>query len=166
MKFTFQHLLSNVSATLVAGLLLATAGAAKADSPTKISNRFGGPARCLDTFNGGPENDQPHLAECGNFSGQFWRKFNTVSGFMLMSGFRGGQCLTQVNGNRLLLTPCEFLNTQVWRTERVGEYLRLKTLSRPDLCADVVNGGPRNLRVELQPCADLSGQHWRFGEGG
>jgi hypothetical protein len=27
---------------------------------------------CLDVFNGGPNNDQPHLVKCGNLSGQRW----------------------------------------------------------------------------------------------
>jgi hypothetical protein len=27
---------------------------------------------CLDIFNGGPNNNQPHLAKCANFTGQFW----------------------------------------------------------------------------------------------
>ena len=28
------------------------------------------------------------------------------------------------------------------------------------MCLDVVNGGPRNNQVGLQPCGNLSGQHW------
>jgi hypothetical protein len=27
---------------------------------------------CLDIFNGGPNNNQPHLAPCGNYTGQLW----------------------------------------------------------------------------------------------
>ena len=27
---------------------------------------------CLDIFDGGPNNNQPHLAECANVSGQLW----------------------------------------------------------------------------------------------
>lgn len=27
---------------------------------------------CLDIFNGGPNNNQPHLAECANLTGQAW----------------------------------------------------------------------------------------------
>jgi hypothetical protein len=27
---------------------------------------------CLDIFNGGPNNNQPYLAECGNLTGQRW----------------------------------------------------------------------------------------------
>jgi hypothetical protein len=37
------------------------------DSP---QNSGGG--MCLDIFSGGPDNNQPHLAPCANFSGQFW----------------------------------------------------------------------------------------------
>jgi hypothetical protein len=33
---------------------------------------FRGPAMCLDIFNGGPDDNQPHLAQCADLSGQLW----------------------------------------------------------------------------------------------
>jgi hypothetical protein len=38
----------------------------------RLTTKFRGPGMCLDVFNGGPNDRQPHLAPCGNFSGQFW----------------------------------------------------------------------------------------------
>ena len=29
-----------------------------------------------------------------------------------------------------------------------------------NMCLDVVNGGPRNNMLQLNPCADVSGQFW------
>ena len=39
---------------------------------------------CLDIFNGGDNNNQPHLVPCGNFTGQAWTLTRTdtpVEGF-------------------------------------------------------------------------------------
>ena len=38
----------------------------------RLTTLFRGPGMCLDIFNGGPNNDQPHLTKCSNFSGQLW----------------------------------------------------------------------------------------------
>jgi hypothetical protein len=43
-----------------------------ADSTFRLTTLFRGPGMCLDVFNGGPDNNQPHLANCVNFSGQLW----------------------------------------------------------------------------------------------
>jgi hypothetical protein len=32
---------------------------------------------CLDIFNGGANDNQPHLVSCGNFTGQFWTLMKT-----------------------------------------------------------------------------------------
>src|ERR1700730_3119042 len=59
------------------------------------------PACALDIFNGGPNNNQPHLARCGNFSGQLWNIIVTEDGDLvrLTTKFRGpGMCLDIFNG--------------------------------------------------------------------
>jgi hypothetical protein len=38
----------------------------------RLTTRFRGPGICLDIFNGGPDNNQPHLAKCDDLSGQLW----------------------------------------------------------------------------------------------
>jgi hypothetical protein len=38
----------------------------------RLTTKFRGPGMCLDIFNGGPNNNQPHLANCANLSGQLW----------------------------------------------------------------------------------------------
>ena len=53
----------------------------------------------LCIHNGGPLNDQPHLAQCGNFSGQFWSFTEEGGRVRLKTQFRGpGQCLDIFNG--------------------------------------------------------------------
>jgi hypothetical protein len=38
----------------------------------RLTTRFRGPGMCLDIFNGGPNNNQPHLTKCDNLTGQLW----------------------------------------------------------------------------------------------
>jgi hypothetical protein len=38
----------------------------------RLTTKFRGPGMCLDIFNGGPNDNQPHLQQCANFSGQNW----------------------------------------------------------------------------------------------
>ena len=44
----------------------------------KLSTQFRGPGMCLDIFNGGPNNNQPYLKNCGNFTGQRWTLAKTT----------------------------------------------------------------------------------------
>ena len=39
----------------------------------RLTTQFRGPGMCLDIFNGGPDDNQPHLIPCANYSGQFWQ---------------------------------------------------------------------------------------------
>jgi hypothetical protein len=67
----------------------------------RLSTLFRGPNMCLDIFNGGPKNNQPHLANCANLSGQLWNILVTQDGDMvrLTTKFRGpGMCLDIFNG--------------------------------------------------------------------
>jgi hypothetical protein len=43
----------------------------------RLTTKFRGPGMCLDIFNGGPNNNQPHLVSCANLSGQLWRLTKT-----------------------------------------------------------------------------------------
>jgi hypothetical protein len=38
----------------------------------RLTTRFRGSGMCLDIFNGGPNDNQPHLVNCANLSGQLW----------------------------------------------------------------------------------------------
>jgi len=40
-------------------------------SPSHLKTQFTGKDKCLDIINDG-ENNKPTMADCGNFSGQFW----------------------------------------------------------------------------------------------
>lgn len=39
----------------------------------RLTTQFRGPNACLDIFNGGENNNQPHLTDCANLSGQYWK---------------------------------------------------------------------------------------------
>jgi hypothetical protein len=43
----------------------------------RLTTKFRGPGMCLDIFNGGRNNNQPHLAKCDNFTGQLWKLTRT-----------------------------------------------------------------------------------------
>ena len=76
---------------------------------------------CLDIFNGGPNNNQPHLAQCANLTGQLWLITLTESAdaVRLTTRFRGpGMCLDIFNGgpnnNQPHLAQCADLSGQLW----------------------------------------------------
>ena len=39
----------------------------------RLKTEFRGDGLCLDIFNGGPNNNQPHLVACANLTGQKWK---------------------------------------------------------------------------------------------
>jgi ricin-type beta-trefoil lectin protein len=76
---------------------------------------------CLDIFNGGAKNNQPHLVNCANFTGQFWNIMITGDGdwVRLTTKFRGpGMCLDIFNGgannNQPHLVNCTNFTGQLW----------------------------------------------------
>ena len=82
---------------------------------------------CLDIFNGGPNNNQPHLVNCANFSGQFWNIMVTESGdaVRLTTIFRGpSMCLDIFNGgpnnNQPHLAECGNFTGQLWVLTKQG----------------------------------------------
>jgi hypothetical protein len=81
---------------------------------------------CLDIFNGGPTNDQPHLAPCGNVSGQFWYITADGNWVRLTNKFRGnGMCLDIFNGgpdnDQPELRPCGNFSGQLWRLSQTNK---------------------------------------------
>jgi hypothetical protein len=76
---------------------------------------------CLDIFNGGPKNNQPHLAQCANLTGQLWfiTVTETADAVRLTTRFRGpAMCLDVFNGgpndNQPHLAQCADLSGQLW----------------------------------------------------
>jgi hypothetical protein len=57
---------------------------------------------CLDIYNGGPNNNQPHLAQCDNLTGQRWILTKTDQGVeSKMPGLRADPDVTKsVAGRR------------------------------------------------------------------
>jgi hypothetical protein len=83
---------------------------------------------CLDIFNGGPKNNQPHLVKCGNFTGQFWNIMVTGDDdwLRLTTKCRGpGMCLDIFNGgannNQPHLVKCADLTGQLWRLTKTDK---------------------------------------------
>ncbi len=81
---------------------------------------------CLDIFNGGPNNNEPHLARCGNFTGQFWKLKEDGGAIRLTTTFRGPRmCLDIFNGgpnnNQPHLAPCGNFTGQLWTFTRTDQ---------------------------------------------
>src|SRR4029077_13529820 len=94
---------------------------ANADGTFRLSTLFRGSGMCLDVFNGGPNNNQPHLADCADLSGQFWNILLTKDANVvrLTTAFRGPRmCLDIFNGgpnnNQPHLADCADLAGQFW----------------------------------------------------
>ena len=92
---------------------------------------FRGVNMCLDIFNGGPNNNQPHLVKCGNYSGQLWNILVTEDGdaVRLRTLFRGpNMCLDIFNGgpnnNQPYLDQCGNLTGQRWILTRTDEQVK------------------------------------------
>lgn len=77
---------------------------------------------CLDMVNGGPNDSQPHLADCDGLSGQAWRVLPAGDGELvhLTTEFRGpGMCLGTFdegpNDNQPYLAACsDVVAGQFW----------------------------------------------------
>jgi hypothetical protein len=89
---------------------------------------------CLDIFNGGANNNQPHLVKCGNFSGQLWNIMLTEDTDLvrLTTRFRGsGMCLDIFNGglndNQPHLVNCANLSGQLWTLTKTDKRVESAT---------------------------------------
>jgi hypothetical protein len=85
----------------------------------QLTTMFRGSGMCLDIFNGGPEDNQPHLAPCSSVAGQFWDIRAEDGWVRLTTKFRGGDmCLDIFNGgpvnNQPHLAPCANFSGQFW----------------------------------------------------
>lgn len=134
----------------------------------RLTTQFRGPSMCLDVFNGGPKNDMTQLANCADFSGQYWRITPAGNGYYKLSTMFRGQnmCLDVYNGgdrnNQVHLTGCANFSGQLWRFIRDGGWYRLTTNFRGDgMCLDIFNGGPDNNQPHLTGCDNFSGQFWQ-----
>ena len=85
-------------------------------APTKSVSRKIQTDPLPDIFNGGPLDNQAHMPECANYSGQIWKLTGKVTPlrhlrtFTMTTAFRGEQmCLTMdgtLTDNIVRLTPC------------------------------------------------------------
>ena len=87
----------------------------------RLTTQFRGKSKCLDVVNGGPNDNHLILADCGNYSGQYWHLLPSgiVSGtFRLNSTFRAERCADIFNGgpdnNDTNYAPCVNASGQYW----------------------------------------------------
>ncbi len=174
-KKTINFGKSVLLAVLAAGVSFAADAATfKPNVYYKLSTQFRGPGMCLDVYNNGAKNNLTHLAQCGNYTGQYWNIswVSTSRGgtelYRLTTQFRGkNKCLDVVpNGprnNQLTLADCGNYSGQYWRllpSSLVKGSFRLNSTFRGERCADIFNGGPNNDDTNYAPCANVSGQYW------
>lgn len=138
---------------------------------SRLSTKFRGDGKCLDVFNGGPNNNMVHLTDCADLSGQYWHlKGPDSTGYhRLTTMFRGEEmCLDIFNGgkhnNQPHLTKCANFSGQLWKLKgpEAGGWSRLTTQFRgDDMCLDIFNGGAQNNQPHLTKCANYTGQFWK-----
>ena len=95
------------------------------DGTFRLMTLFRGPGICLDIFNGGANDNQPHLTACSNLSGQFWNIRPDGNFIRLTTNFRGpGMCLDVFNGgpndHQPHLAPCSNVSGQFWLLTRTN----------------------------------------------
>jgi len=153
---------------VVSGLALLAASQAAQAAPDpdvyyKLTTQFRGTGSPLDVFNGGPKNNQVHLADDQNVTGQFWRFTPAGDGyFRLSSKFRGPDMCLDIapETNKPELRACGDYSGQYWRLRRDNQFYRLTTQFRgPDMCLDVA---PETNQPELRPCGAYTGQFWQL----
>jgi hypothetical protein len=91
------------------------------DGLYRITTRVDGAEMCLDVVNGGDFNNHLTIAECGNYSGQFW-DISVAEGmpgfYRLSSTFREERCADVVNGgpdnNDVTYERCQHVSGQYW----------------------------------------------------
>lgn len=156
---------------LIFFLLAVTADSAIADMHSvTLRSSFTGPDNCLDIINSGNQ-DQLHMAGCGNFTGQMWEITpDSDSGFVrLQTRFTGtAMCLDVVNdgdNNQVHMAQCANVTGQQWRLEQANQSSsRLwNQFTGEAKCLDIVNDGSG--RIQLAACGDYSGQYWSLLDG-
>jgi hypothetical protein len=136
----------------------------------RLKTQFTGGNKCLDIINDGSNNNQPNMADCGNFSGQIWSVERTKQKglYRLKTQFTGdNKCLDVINdgsNNRLIMANCGNFSGQFWSispTRNKGFYKLRNQFTRGGKCLDIINDGTNN-RPTMATCGDFSGQFWNF----
>ena len=135
-------------------------------SEGRFQTELTGSNKCLDIVNDGT-NNQLTMADCGDFTGQFWHLKPTKDGrFVLQTEFTGqNKCLDIVNdgsNNKLTMADCGNITGQFWIvTEKQGSYRLQTEFTGQNKCLDVVNDG-NNDKLIMADCGNFTGQVWKF----
>ncbi len=134
--------MKTVSSLLAMACLLGPALAASAQQTESLNDMLTykissaalkqiGQNKCIDIFNGGPLNNQVHLQDCANYSGQLWHLTNIPTAlrylptYSLTTDFRGPQMCLTMNGtpadNLLQMKACPDIpdDNQLWVVMKV-----------------------------------------------
>lgn len=142
---------------------------AQVPSEIRLKTQFTGGNKCLDIINDG-NNNQPNMADCGNFSGQIWSVQSTQRQglYRLKTQFTGeDKCLDVINdgkNNRLTMATCGDFSGQFWSiksTPNKRSYKLRNLFTRGNKCLDIINDGT-NDKPTMATCGNFSGQFWSF----
>jgi hypothetical protein len=146
-------------------------GLSQAKSFSSFKTNFTGNDKCLDVVNDGT-NDRLQMADCGNFSGQFWSTVATgTKGYVrLRNNFTGNdKCLDVVNdgnNNRLQMADCGNFSGQFWQLSKPSKtsfYRMRNQFTGAKKCLDIVNDGTNN-KLQMADCGNFSGQQWQINK--
>lgn len=133
----------------------------------KLTTSWQGTGKALDVINDG-KNNKIHLANSGNYSGQFWKFTPTKNGYYrLTTQWQGAnKSLDVINdgkNNRLHLAKTADYSGQHWKVKSLGNgYYRLTTLWQGDgKSLDIINDGVNN-KLQLANTGNFSGQLWKL----
>lgn len=133
----------------------------------RLTTQWQGDGKSLDVINDGT-NNQIHLAQTGDYSGQYWKFTPSGNGYYRITTqwLGDGKSLDVVNdgrNNQLQLADSGNYSGQFWRVIPIGNgYFRLTTQWRGDgKSLDVINDG-RNNRLQLADTGNFSGQFWKL----
>jgi hypothetical protein len=139
------------------------------DGYYRLTTQWLGEVKSLDVVNDGV-NNQLHLTNTGNFSGQFWKITALGNGYYrLTTQWLGmGKSLDVVNdgiNNKLQLANTSNASGQFWKiTPLQNGYYRLTTRWLGDLRSlEIVNDGASN-KIQLAETGDFSGQFWKIAK--
>jgi Ricin-type beta-trefoil lectin domain len=152
-------------------IVQASSVAPVAQSYRSFKTDFTGDGKCLDVVNDGT-NNQLQMADCGNFSGQFWSTVASgVKGYVrLRNNFTGdGKCLDVVNdgtNNKLQMADCGNFTGQLWQVakpKKAAFYRMSNQFTGSNKCLDIVNDGTNN-KLQMADCGNFTGQFWRINK--
>jgi len=167
-----SSLMSNAASNANAFARFSTA-AHNAFDPTvyyRLTTQWQGDSKSLDIVNDQKNNNQPILAQTGNYAGQLWQIVPAGNGYYrLMTKWQGsGRSLDVVHDQKNSYLPV-LADTgnyagQLWKIIALGNgYYRLTTewfgLSKS---LDVVNDGRNDNQLVMADTANYSGQFWKI----